>query len=219
MLLPALNNAREKAKEAARTGNQEAIQLVTNMYHDLYNDYYPTLDAGTYRQRTSCLADVMGMKRLLQRDSTTGLMSPIDDVTPQLAGVFLCPSDEWHRKASTQKNILLSYGYNDLMSHQVGNGEKPEIYAFKRGMVRHPSRKIYVGDVMAVDKNTLAFKGSTHSPFVRNGYPFTILPTYEGGMHFRHRNYAVIGYADGHVGTQPFKNIAKTDGTWVMPRW
>ena len=217
MLLPALNKAREQAKGTACISNQKSIQLATSMYTDMYNDYYPRLDGDNYFRRTSRLAEVMEMRRLLRWDSATGLMYPVKNFTPKLAGIFLCPSDGWHGKL-TNADMLLSYAYNYLMANKVASGEKSTHYAFKRSMVVRPAAKIYVSDAMSVNTTTLAFKVTSPGHLVGNGYPFLIPPTYQGGMHFRHNNNAVVGYADGHVGTKRFKEIANTTTKWVQPR-
>ena len=218
MLLPALNKARDKAKEAACTGNQKSIQLATSLYQDTYNDHFPALDENDYRRRTSSLAEIMGMKRLLKKDSGTGLMIPISNVTPQLASIFLCPADNEHRKSSKKIDMLLSYGYNYFMTHIINPGESSSNYAVKRGLVIRPAEKIYVSDFISIDTTTMAYKLSSCASLVRNGYPFTVPPTYAGAMHFRHGNNAITGYADGHVGQRQLRNTINTTSKYVAPR-
>ncbi len=213
MLLPALNKAREKARTISCISNQKSIGLAQVQYYQMNNEYTPPLNVDDYMERTYVLAEIMDMKIFIKK-AENPKWEPIYFMTPKKAGVFLCPTDDWHAtKVSDRRFILRSYAYN----YAIRPDGNQQSCATKITQIKKPSKVINIGDGMALDKSTLQYKINTRPQITRNCYPFQIPPAHEGSPHFRHNGLCVFGFVDAHVETKKLLDVAGTDNKWINP--
>ena len=89
MLLPALNKAREKAKQSSCVGNLRQLALAINAYAQDYKEYIPT----HYRiQNISGTEKTNYWPQTLTDERYVPFSGPYSDYPPK--GVFKCPSYE-----------------------------------------------------------------------------------------------------------------------------
>jgi prepilin-type N-terminal cleavage/methylation domain-containing protein/prepilin-type processing-associated H-X9-DG protein len=129
MLLPALNQAREKAKTIKCAGNLKQMGIGMQLYTQDWNDYFPTCCLNNWQM---CWAPLIN-------DYTTN------------KNVFWCPSSLAARKWTTDPSgdstkFRFSYGYNgDGAGTNEGLGTIPT-QAHKVVQVVKPSEMIAVAD-------------------------------------------------------------------------
>ena len=181
MLLPALAKAREKARTISCTSNVKQVLLGGQMYSDEYNDMivpvFYTLAGGGYILPNG--TQYTGLYFLWHN----GFYPYVGDIKS-----FDCPATtfQW---LGTYSGVL-DYGMNSKI--RAANGEK----GYFRGSIRRPSDLCLIcecandspsKDSYAADND----EGGTTSPWLIRGKEFEA----------RHGGKAMIGYADGHVGT------------------
>lgn len=112
MLLPALNSAREKAREAGCLGNLKQLGIVLHSYAGDNNDTYPysSLLYGSRRIFPLALNTYYGRQN---EDWRTG---------DTIGGPTFCPSAP-KRKASKSENVISSYGF----AYNLFRGTVPDL--------------------------------------------------------------------------------------------
>ena len=169
MLLPALNKARDKAKQISCTNNLKQLGMGMMLYQNDYDDFFPSYDTqGT------------GYEGSAKRYWFTNIAAMIDksiyhhdDFAAKKPGFFGCPSlvdQGW-----TYKDI--SYGYNNYLGYfPLGANARK----FKISQVKRPSQVPMFADS---DGN--------------KSYDSIICATnYEIGL--RHNAGSPVTYVDGH---------------------
>jgi prepilin-type N-terminal cleavage/methylation domain-containing protein len=149
LLLPALAQAKEKAKRTTCGSNIRQITLAIRLYPDDCSDAFPVLPTpnpypngvGAYYKQL-----VKGYLGL------TGPASPTEQV-------FICPSDRIFRTQSG--HAFTSYTFN---GYEVGLGAIPRITGQKLNAIKNPAKAVLAGEWPAF------FGGSWH-PFVNQDYP------------------------------------------------
>jgi prepilin-type N-terminal cleavage/methylation domain-containing protein len=124
MLLPALNQAREKAKAIKCVANLKQLELVSINYGDDYDDYFMPkyIDGGAYMQYLTKLK-YLNYKQL-QKDT-----------------VFVCPSE---RNLNTNGAIYYTYGVNDKT--QWDQDQYGLIISWKRSQIRKATQMMHFAD-------------------------------------------------------------------------
>ena len=190
MLLPALQQARERAKSTTCVNNLKTIGTAVVMYA---NDYSGFFSAPYMKlQWRSAMEPYTGVNAEKIKNWKSQSMKD--------SGVYYCPSDTWFGR---QKVACYSYGYNTYFSsfcfdQGYGPALQPSGFALKVDHVSTPSKKIYIAD---------NYHPSLYSVILdQNCYPFwgTSAPGANGiekGVWFRHNNKANFLHVDGHVST------------------
>jgi prepilin-type processing-associated H-X9-DG protein len=187
MLLPALKNAREKARSAVCVSNLRQISVALNLYHDDYNDFYPP---NLYDGTTTTNDPAMNfMKSLPQWGGAAGYVNWLWLLYPyhRNAGTYVCPSA--FRKTAGW-TYGMAYGLTGLVntSGVWTNSWGVAPWPVKRGQERFKENKIIVGDGRAGWK-----VGWWGDPWV----PTT--PLYGGYQDYQHLLGANCLFIDGHV--------------------
>ena len=188
MLLPALQQARERAKSTTCINNLKTIGTALTMYSNDCQGFFP--------------APYMKLKWREDMQSYTGVdhqkIKTWKAQSMKDSGVYYCPSDTWF---GPQNVACYSYGYNTYFSSFNFDGgyspsAQPSSFAQKVGRVSTPSKKIYIIDNyntalynMTIDQNCF--------PFWRDSAPG--LNRISKGVWFRHNNRANALHVDGHV--------------------
>ena len=189
MLLPALNQAREKAKSIKCAGNLKQMGTAAIMYSDSYDEWCTSIYGS--------LTDPWGS----QATSQTGFWySKLNNDSINSPEVFHCPSDEdfvWDDYNHA------SYGINGFGTNATtpnGFGVNLTLGTIKRGQVKQPSKKIYIADNTPVGNNNVSIKAGAISNSLNIGN--------------KHNNGANILWGDGHVKWMTFKEANYDSTLW-----
>ena len=199
MLLPALQQARERGKSTTCINNLKTIGTALMMYTGDYKGFFPApymkiaWRNGMYPYTGVDPQKIETWKKQSMKDS----------------GVYYCPSDTWF---GPQNVACYSYGYNTYLSSFNFDGgyspqAQPTAYALKIDHVSTPSQKIYIAD----HYNTALF----NTILDQNCWPFwkTSVPVGNGinkGAWFRHSNRGNFLKVDGHVSTHDVQYCLNT---------
>ena len=188
MLLPALNNARERAQALSCLSNGKQLGLIYLYYADDYNSYLPCRDnlAGGFTPA----GESISAKNWLDGVVWYYLKKKDASFTP--LKVLRCPREE------SKVDITTNYGLNYLIATENGRGLKISLLTnpSKTGMlVENYGHLCYAHDAV---NPALVHQTGNIAP---NRAPF-----------FRHNGKGTIIFADGHVETKRKEEIPSKVG-------
>ena len=201
ILLPALQQARERGKSASCVNNMKQLGQIYNLYSDDYKGYLPCLDnmggVGAKNRDGETLTrknwlDYLVKKYLARAKAST---SPVD--------LLFCPSESEKFNDDTATN----YGINYLIATRTDPntnspiGIKRNVFsAFSRiGMiVENYGHLCYYG---ATINDTEGGKHATGANYAKNRAPY-----------FRHNGRAAVAYLDFHVESRAPEEIPCKEG-------
>lgn len=166
MLLPALNNARERSRAISCTNNLKSLGVVLSLYADDSDGYYPTI--GRYLKEipwSYTLGKYMGKNYINATNSQADILGAIFK-NGGLPGIMGCPSAPQAIKAPVSASGTcgtgLAYGMSPIVGGQYSNdigsyASTPRPYRYvKNTSLKHTSRLIAFGD-QAQYKNMLYY--------------------------------------------------------------
>lgn len=179
MLLPALNQAREKAKATGCINNLKQIALGVQTYLDDFNEWFPPSTqkspAGTYYIEGYNWYDVVA-ERMNKAWRVVNTAQP---------SVFQCPS----RVPEAFTYTKFSYGYNYKVL-----GDVPATGLLKLPKVKHPSSLMTITDGSGGIINMLIRQTSPYQPEARHADRTNV--TWADGHVSSEINATVIGTTD-----------------------
>jgi prepilin-type N-terminal cleavage/methylation domain-containing protein len=154
MLLPALNNAREKAKSIKCVNNLRQIGVSVQLYANNYSDYLiPARDqAGKYWTAY--------VKEIIAKDKSSN----------ERCNLLLCPSATGI--SESYLNVHGSYGYNGYARSGLGSHIQWNTWR-KIIKIKRPSERPVVWDFFRIDVPSGAYPISTPDDF--NYWPFRVM--------------------------------------------
>jgi len=186
MLLPALNQTREKARQTQCMSNLKQIGLCFAMYLQDNDDYFP------------CYGYWMTQVVLpygYNWHYTWGTLAP----PVKEKGILLCPSDKnpskWEYSYGGWKRFYLSYGYNYLV---VGNNSELG-RGIRFSQIQKPSYCIVCGD------STLKSTGESY-------HVFNWLEGISGDPAIRHSGGSNMLFADWSARWYKYQELIGTEG-------
>ncbi len=184
MLLPALNQAREKAKDAACKNISKQMYLATFHYSDDYESWLPAAESDTTNGVSVWFAVISPY--LLSPGA------PIGELVPLLgrAGMVYCPSDA---EPYIPDGVKLSYGMNRL----AGGDGLNLVYPYNRrklGASNNESACILFSDTRGATR--YAFDGVDDSVGGESTW---------AGVAYRHNRQTNITYVAGHVNSVRYR--------------
>ena len=200
MLLPALNQAREKARTINCASNLKQVGTVFVMYVSDNHDFMPPLGA----------VDATRWHKVLFAPYLN--FAPITSWKGKLPKVFQCPSDVNFNKNATagvDDANEPSYGYNDNTLGGMTGLETTSPFPFKKvSRVRKPSTLIAIADsghVIEDGAGAHRIKSKLEDP-LNNSY----------GIFKRHRpGNANVTFVDGHVENRDWVVINSDSWAWT----
>lgn len=143
MLLPALNNARNKAREMSCLSNLKQFGYAIESYVDSYNEYYFAPDATLYREMLGEMKLIPYKKAKTAQNATC------------LTDVLRCPNRKWQPTAGRNGSGSFKsyYDYNGTYSINRGDISNAS-YGFglgkdngcKKSEIKQPSRFVVLGE-------------------------------------------------------------------------
>jgi len=175
MLLPALSQARERARAAVCMNNLKQIGTAFFMYLNDYDDYYPPNATYGNQYHPAAVLDTYMMKKY-------------SHYNPKSKASWWCPSDRFRKKTGYEE---FSYGVNYYIGYKSPGNKFYTNYAG----ARFPSATIYLYDSHCYDYN-----GGVPVVVSVNNYPFKATAT--PGLRevdFRHSSHSNCLFLDGHT--------------------
>ncbi|MBO4304210.1 MAG: DUF1559 domain-containing protein [Lentisphaeria bacterium] len=193
MLLPALQQARERAKDISCRNNMKTIGMYTAQYVDSNKDYYPigAKNDATGETWFSSMKAYIGSSFI----SPTGVFrDPINsssaDIPANYAPVFRCPADMFRIRNSKPTKRALSYA----LTSSVGSDSPKNIR--KTSNILRPSARLYRTDC------TYTVKPDSYVNLANANWIYglnTAMKNTNGEVSFRHNNNANTLFLDWHV--------------------
>ena len=197
MLLPALTQARARARDIQCTGNLKQLGLYMNMYIDMNNGVIPAgncnLGIGTWRGKWQDMLmqlyspDMQISDSCFLRGSSTQ-RKPL--------GLFACPASQKYDVTKSTRH----YAINDAGANNTARGfasNRDGSFNMKIGRIRQPSGRAALFDVDQW--------GSWPDPQANNrsgsGKTYMVSSDVGGIGEWRHGGHKAmnVGFADGHV--------------------
>ena len=196
MLLPALNQAREAARQTNCTGNIKQIGTATAMYADTYNGFLPCSESIVMGGPGEWKLNLAPF--LAKQDEGTGKRRFLG------LGVFCCPS--WVAKdPAVADNFKGGYGwstYGGYTGSNKGCGYRDNVANKGRvtlSSLKQPSETIVSGD--ASDNYSGAADAWKNAQVSCPGY------TSSGGVGTRHKDGIVTSWGDAHASWSSWQKL------------
>ena len=202
MLLPALNQARERGKSASCISNQKQLGLASNMYlADSGDHIVPAFDPWEISDAASKLRHVNYWPGKLRNYIGVGSSSTFSEAgSTDTEGYFLKDAKDYKVMYCPSLVDFPGYshngwylGYRGRWGYQAGALVSRKINYFNK-----PSSTIFIGDTYCGDSNPRYPKWENWTALLNpgswgwGGWP---------ALDFRHTNLANITWLDGHVST------------------
>jgi prepilin-type N-terminal cleavage/methylation domain-containing protein/prepilin-type processing-associated H-X9-DG protein len=195
MLLPALQQARERGRSASCINNLKQLSLASEMYRNDNNDYFVEFQPKYYKGATR---NFLKWPHLL--DNYISMIEFVSNNDYAKCTSFLqCPSDPEFNAAYTIGNDKLgvednpSYAYNYKLCSIVDNGTITTIWKYAR--IKAPQKKVMFAD--GYHKNYGTIRSTT--PACKLALPKDIAK--------RHNKGSNILYVAGHVSNLPESEV------------
>ncbi|MDR0931705.1 MAG: DUF1559 domain-containing protein [Victivallales bacterium] len=203
MLLPALNQARERGRSAKCLSNVKQMGAGVSMYSADYGYFIPAY--GVYGMGTKPALLWIGERFSGGSiDMSRGLLAPYLNGN---VSAMVCPS--WTGKVEV-KNLSQGAGYG-LSVYGIGSQEyfvkdgQKRGAGWKDGKAKNPSRTVALADTVNAGSLSLTEGQSfLYSHFqVKDGVETSTVSNHSDNVHFRHGSRANILWGDGHGSSEP----------------
>ena len=207
MLLPALNSARERARDTTCKNNLKTIGLYMAQYVDTFNEYYPIGAKNDTSKETwfDCMRSLIEPMMLGKNGSFyEPISSSSTNIPENHAKIFRCPTDTF-RKNNSSALIKwgLSYTFTTNVAYDTSSGVR------KVAEVKKPSARLYRADC------TYKAKPDSYVNTTNYNHVYGLHPTGasdKGEIDFRHSKNTNCLLLDWHV--EPM-NLGQTFSRYV----
>ncbi len=190
LLLPAMNKARDIAKESLCSGNLKQITMAMIAYSMDYNDFSPGSDMVlTVNFSPNNWMDSFARLYKLRKDPAGCSMA--SSTLRQTSNLFRCPAHKDEDFFSDPYGPRTSYGINYFGLFEY---ERPKLTSFQ-----FPSRAFYLGDTSGDSKHLL------HNETVNTSSP-----------RFDHNGKCAYSFIDGHI---ELRKVARVPWRYVHKQW
>ncbi len=212
MLLPALNQARERGRSAKCISNLKQLAQGVLLYASDYDDYYmpQTYDWATYWWGKKISSS--------EYDFSDGFIAPYLEQKDG-SGVFDCPSLPFGKYKSLSSGLSFRttvYGLNGTGVCSPASGEGGSGPWQKVGSISNPSKIYLISDTaqLLAGSSDISSTSFLDGPLYPNwsGPGFSDNKAYST-MHFRHSKKTNITFADGHVSSEKAEYTANRHST------
>ena len=217
MLLPALQQARDRAKSTQCLANQK--QYGVGMMHYV-DDNAGTFPEGPnsarkwYAQLGYYIAPQIVKKRVNLGGVSGMYYLDTANITLKTAGVMSCPQAFLHH-ATGGESIVLNVNPN----YYIRSCMKESDYAQKPTQVKNPAGKMYAIDSTNWSAD-FVIKTTGYGIVAATAYPFSLLSNRTSAVDFRHlgRKSANLLFVDGHCGSRTLGQLSLKGAAYLYPR-
>ncbi len=203
ILLPALNKARDRARQMKCLSNLKTFCLAAGLYAD---------ESGGYAL-LNYVASPFGESWTQNAHFKKGLGITEDPATQKVPQGLLCPSSYAVTRAADGGwgNIYESYSLNN--EYKQGTWDNPNYRTTKINRISAPARKFMFFDGLgaAIAHGTAASRVHCRL-YGENPQSFTILA-------YRHSQWANVGYFDGHAALYQQDLYTWASDEWYIKGW
>ena len=194
MLLPALNSARERARDTSCKNNLKTIGLFMAQYVDSFNEFYPVGAKNDTSKETwfDCMRSYIE-PMMLGKNGTfyEPISSSSTNIPENHAKIFRCPTDTFRKKHSSKLiKCGLSYTFTTNVAYDTTSGVR------KISEVKKPSARLYRADC------TYQAKPDSYVNTTNYNHVYGLHPTGasdKGEIDFRHSKKTNCLLLDWHV--------------------
>ena len=208
MLLPALSQARERARTALCANNMKQLMLAWHMYINDYDEILPPGNDAVYRFTgklypddwpPSCWWPYIMRNYINMPDLQSGYWATIPSKYSK--GILRCPSN---RNAGGRLFYQLEVHYG-MPTCNIGGRNFGSLMPYKKfSQIKYPSKQIVFADAGPID---VGYAGSVW--FNNNNFLGNLR------VDLRHNNMANFAFADGHVETLTYQQAkSPSDSEW-----
>ncbi len=220
MLLPALQQARERARTSTCVNNLKGIGNAFQMYVNDYRGYVTRNNAGSLRGWSFAMALYIKPELCRWKSNKPGgiPVGLVEEVTKKMTEPLSCPSAAEHQQAGGRVP-LFSYGANYYIFSNATEKEAVKKFA----EIARPATKLY-----AIDGSKLEASAADNIISATDAYlqiASTSWPMITGNrtsaVQFRHAGKANLVFCDGHCGTLVRNDLAgggKKTNRYIYPR-
>ena len=185
MLLPALQQARERGKAANCINNFNTSGKALNAYAEDHDDFMP-LYASSYLTNWGCMKNYWpGLVRSNDRYASLYVVNGKKYISKQMCPSAV-PTDKAWYWAKNNYPLLVTQGYNSYFTDYYSGPGKKNVRYRKRTTWRYPSVLLNMADAISPTVHPNTFFDETYTADQRM-------------MEARHNNGCNILFGDGHV--------------------
>lgn len=192
MLLPALNSARDRARQAACVGNMKQISAQAIMYADSYDGFIFGMSMSSHFHDGRTWANALWIF------STEGATSI--PTFNQKTKMYYCPTTA---KEDYSKGGGTTYGWRDRLAwYARGNNPGKKGYSnYRGGCISGCSSSCYVrlDSILGASKVALCGEGVGYNMNEESASSIPETPDAPSGAKFKHNKSMNMIFADGHV--------------------
>ncbi len=190
MLLPALQQARERGRSAACISNLKQLGVMQAQYTDISGGWF----CPVYYMDSSWVMTywdwAQGSDWQEDKENSSGILARTLNMTGKNSAIHRCPSNVMKTSGVAAQNS--GYGYNEFLGFEPYNNYR----GVKTSRVRNASRTLMFADAAVTEygsESSLIPTSTLYSPdgitFVQSG----------GFVHFRHNGGGNGCFVDGHT--------------------
>ncbi len=214
MLLPALNQARARARSITCANNIKSLGSANMLYAIDFNDFDVRHKSSNWSKqwyKSAALASYMGIKTQTNGEevaASEGRVYPVSRICPEKIGTT--------KDSVTGLVGLNTYGKNgdgiyDFLGASTGKGDWAYLYRF--GKVQNPSVKIHHTE----SYNAITFEGDWNLGRTKAGSPTGYMTG--TGIHFIHSGKANVLFFDGHAAAMSQPDMySENPNSWLAYR-
>lgn len=215
MLLPALQQARDRAKSTQCVGNLKQYGTGVMQYVDDQAGIYPegpNSNRKWYTQMAMYIAPAIVKPRVVLGGNTPPYYL-ISTINQKNAGVMSCPQALKHHAKGGESFIL-----NVNPNYYIRSCMRGENYVQKPTQVSKPGRKIYAGDSTNWSSD-FVISPTGYGIIANTAYPF-VIGNRTSAVDFRHlgEKSANLVFVDGHVESKTSAQLARQGNYYIMPK-
>ncbi len=211
LLLPALNNARSRAKTMNCAVNLKAIGNANLLYSNDFRGFdvrHKDSEWSELWTGSNAFLGYFGIRTgrndfMLYGDDAYQV--PFNRICPEKVGVKVL--------AGTNKTNLSTYGKNGtgLADGRAATGLGNWTYIYQYGRVKNPSHKMH-----HTESFSSAFKGDWNTVIENTGASPTRYLTADSGIHYIHASRANVLFFDGRVAPVTWREMCGNDANKLM---
>ena len=210
MLLPALQQARERARTTTCLNNLKTIGTASQFYQGDFRGYLPGVNNGGLKWACHSTCSHVGSFPFgqflhLYLNYNYQWWDAMGNYGFSKNNAAICPSDYKRNRRYKDAGHYYGYSTNFYVNWRTPHSQ-PQMH--KPSKMRQPAQYMWLAEMQNPnnDSTTLTFAGTQ--------YPFKVDASQDKRIEYRHSNYTASLLMDGHVGTFTFSQLYGSGGKY-----